>query len=164
MCIKINARIVAQALLLAATSAAVVALHANEPASMDGQPRFRGPVALVLLDDGELLLTANRRSGSISEIDTETRRVTDEISIGKKLSGLVAIPGRELLLATDEEAHEVILIRRKGRNWTVAARLPVAAYPVSIAVNREGTARGFVASLWSRRLSIIDLERRRWNG
>jgi YVTN family beta-propeller protein len=113
-----------------------------------------------MIDDGKLLLSANRRSGSISVIDTVAGRVTDEISVGKKLSALVAIPGRDLLLATDEQAHEVILIHRTGRKLSVATRVPVAAYPVSIAVNRDGT-RCFVASLWSRRLSVIDIERSR---
>lgn len=151
------------ALLLAASSTlcsvpqvACTVPQAAEPDSHERQPQFRGPVALALLDDGKLLLTANRRSGSISVIDTAADRVTGDVSIGKKLSDLVAVPGRDLLLATDEEAHEVILVLRKDRTLSVAARLPVAAYPVSIAVNRAGT-RCFVASLWTRRLSVIDL-------
>ena len=152
----IKARIVRVSLGLLAMSALWSVPLAGEQVSGERQLRFRGPAALVLVDDGKLLLTANRRSGSISVIDTTAGRAIDEISIGKKLSGLVAIPGRDILLAIDEEAHEVILVHRKGRKLTVVARLPVAPYPVSISVNREGT-RGFVASLWSRRLSIIDL-------
>jgi len=147
---------VAKALVLVATSAFCSIFHAGEPNSHERESRFRGPVALVLLDEGKLLLTANRRSGSISVIDTEASRVTDEISVGKKLSDLVAVPGRDLLLATDEESHEVILITRQNCALSVISRLPVAAYPVTIAVNPDGT-RCFVASLWSRRLSIIDL-------
>jgi YVTN family beta-propeller protein len=151
---RTNTRIV----VLAMTSVVAAALNSVGQVTNDGHPQFRGPVALVLLDDGKWLLTANRRSGSISVVDTTASRVIDEIAIGKKLSDLVAIPGRDLLLASDEEAHEVILIRHQGRKLNVVNRLPVAAYPVSVALNREGT-RAFIASLWSRRLSIIDLER-----
>ena len=153
---RFKTRFEVQALVLFAASASYCVLLADEPNSREREPRFRGPVALVLLDDGKLLLTANRRSGSISVIDTAAGRVIDEIPVGKKLSDLVAVPGRNLLLATDEEAHEVILIARAGRALTVAGRVPVAAYPVSIAVSPDGT-RCFVASLWSRRLSVIDL-------
>ena len=145
-------------LFLGAIWTICAAPRADEPIQQQREPRFRGPVALVLLDDGKLLLTANRRSGSISVIDTAGARVTDEIAVGKKLSDLVAVAGRDLLLATDEAAHEVILLSHNGRNLTVAARMPVAPYPVSIVVNGDGT-RCFVASLWSRRLSVIDLVR-----
>jgi YVTN family beta-propeller protein len=153
---RFKTRIALQALALVAISTVGSILPADEPISREREPRFRGPVALVLLDDGKLLLAANRRSGSISIIDAEAGRVTDEIPVGKRLSGLVAVPGRDLLLAIDEETHEVILIVRTGRRLTVAARAPVAAYPVSIGVSRDAT-RCWVASLWSRRLSAIDL-------
>ncbi len=52
--------------------------------------------------------------------------------------------------------HEVILIAREGRKLAVTFRLPVALYPVSIAISPDAT-RCFVASLWSRRLTVIDL-------
>src|SRR5882724_4848003 len=107
---RINTWIVLGTLVLLAIFASSAVPQADELVSTDREPRFRGPVALVLLDEGKLLLTANRRSGSISVIDTAAGRVTDEISIGKKLSALVAVPGRDLLLATNEEAHEVMLI------------------------------------------------------
>src|SRR5579872_5500404 len=138
-------RIAVQALLLVAISALSSILQADEPISREREPRFRGPVALVLLDDGHVLLTANRRSGSISVIDAGQANVIDEITIGKNLSDLVAVTGRNLLLATDDETHELVLLKRDGRKLKVARRLPVAQYPVSIAVNPDGT-RCFVAS------------------
>src|SRR5579863_324696 len=86
---------------------------ADEPAASLTAIRFRGPVALVLFDDGKTLLSANRRSGSITVVDTPAEKVIDEIAIGKRLSALVAVPGKNLLLAADEEAHEVILVARQ---------------------------------------------------
>jgi len=145
-------------LVLAAIFAYCSGSTAVEPSSTGRERRFRGPVALVLLDDGKLLLTANRRSGTVSIVDTAESRMAGEIAFGKKLSDLLAVPGFDLLLTTDEEAHEAILLRRDGRSLTVVTRVPVAPYPVSIAVDRDAT-KCFVASLWSRRLSIIDLVR-----
>jgi YVTN family beta-propeller protein len=161
---RVKTTIAAQALILIATSIhCCVLVAADEPVSGECQPRFRGPAGLLLVDEGKLLLTANHRSGSISVIDAEAGRVIDEIPVGKKLSDLAAVPGRDLLLATDAAAHEVILVTRTGRNLSVAARMPVAAYPVSIIVNRDGN-RGWVASLWSRRLTVVELGPSRGEG
>src|SRR5262245_19171730 len=45
--------------------------------------KFRGPVSLILADDGKTLLAANRRAGSISIVDTMAGRVITEVSVGK---------------------------------------------------------------------------------
>src|SRR5687768_2877218 len=59
--------------------------------AVDNLPALRRPVSLVLADD-RWLLVANRRSGSISVIDAAERRIADEVSIGRRLSDLVALP------------------------------------------------------------------------
>src|SRR5579863_5544189 len=133
----IKTRIVGGILVVIAVFVLTAVPQADESVSADREPRFRGPVALVLLDDGHVLLTANRRSGSISVIDAGQANVIDEITIGKNLSDLVAVTGRNLLLATDDETHELVLLKRDGRKLKVARRLPVAQYPVSIAVNPD---------------------------
>jgi DNA-binding beta-propeller fold protein YncE len=119
--------------------------------------RFRGPVALVLADEGKTLLTANRRAGSISVIDTAADRVMGELPVGTKLSALAAVPGGQYLLATDEAAHELLLISRDENSISVVTRLPIAQYPVSVRISPDGK-RCFVASLWSRRLSTVSVE------
>jgi len=132
----------------------------SRPAQPQDPPpvkRFRGPVAPVLVDGDKLLLAANRRAGTISVADAETRALKTEVPLGKRLSGLVALPDDKWLLATDEEAHELILIQRAGERLEATARLPVPEYPVSIEVGRDGK-RCFVASLWSRQLTIVDLK------
>src|SRR4051812_22178681 len=48
--------------------------------------RVRKPVALALSPDGRRLYAANRRSGSLSVIDTEARRVVDEHDLGRGLA------------------------------------------------------------------------------
>src|SRR5260370_18584759 len=63
---------------------------AGETESPQSEARFRGPVALVLADEGKTLLAANRRSGSISIVDTAAGPVPGEVAIGKKLSALAA--------------------------------------------------------------------------
>jgi YVTN family beta-propeller protein len=146
--------IVALGMLLAAFRAAP---FAGETGIAPFAAHFRGPVSLILADDGKTLLAANRRAGSISTVDATAGRVVGEVSIGKSLSALAAVPGGQFLLATDEAAHELVLISRQENSLQTVARLPVDEYPVSIRVSPDGK-QSYVASLWSRRLSIINLQ------
>ncbi|MDA2937347.1 hypothetical protein MYX75_03675 [Acidobacteria bacterium AH-259-A15] len=127
------------------------------------QGHLRRPVSLVLSDGGRRLFVANRRSGSISVIETDALEVRAEIKIGKTLADLAHIPragaGEERLLVVDEEAHELLVLALSGPNSSnieVLHRLAVSRYPVSVTVSDDG-ARCFVASLWSKRLDLIDL-------
>lgn len=119
--------------------------------------RLRRPVALQFSADGKTLYVANRDSGTISIVDTEGKKVVHEASVGKKLSGLAILPSRNLLLATDEGAHEIVLLKLDSASEPkVIQRQPVSPYPVSIISSADGK-RCFVASLWSRRLSALDV-------
>ncbi|MCH7728233.1 MAG: hypothetical protein IH991_17410 [Planctomycetes bacterium] len=113
----------------------------------------RSPVALVYA--GDSLFVANRRSGTVSVIDGG-RRVIDEFMIGQQLSDLKSLDQGKLLLATDEQQHELILLSRTRRRITPIQRLPVASYPVSLVVSKDHSWCS-VASLWSRRLTLVSL-------
>jgi YVTN family beta-propeller protein len=133
----------------------LVSAAPTPPRSADVGPRLRRPVALVLADDGRRLFVANERSGSVSVVDTAALRPVAEAAVGKQLLDLAATPqGR--LLAVDQEANELIVLERKGPSVEVAARVTVAPAPVGVQVD-PGGARCFVASLWSRQLSVVDL-------
>ncbi|MCA9268374.1 MAG: c-type cytochrome, partial [Planctomycetales bacterium] len=60
------------------------------------------------------------------------------------------------LLAADVDAHGLLLLSREGTRLRVKRRLTISPYPVEIAVARDGR-RAFVASLWSRRVSVVDV-------
>jgi YVTN family beta-propeller protein len=116
----------------------------------------RQPVALALADDGKRLFAANRRSGSVSIIDPSSRRVIGENPVGRRLSDLAVAPGGDYLLATDEGANELILLRRDRQGIRPVSRLKVGAVPVSVQWAADGS-HAYVASLWSRRISIVDV-------
>jgi YVTN family beta-propeller protein len=146
-------RFPANALLLLA---GIVAQAAEPPANTE-TIRFRGPVAMVVSEDGQRVLTANRRSGTISIVDPAGRRVVTETAVGKKLSNIASVPGTSLLLTTDEADHALILVSQHKDQIQVVARLPLAPYPVRVLCRSDGK-RCYVASLWSRRLSVVDIE------
>src|SRR5262245_31044159 len=128
----------------------------DPPAGKVGlRPAQRRPVALAVADGGKWLFVANQRSGSVSVIDTAARRVTAEVAVGRRLSDLAATPDGTALLATDEEAGQLVLLRRVGAGLEVAGRVEVPPGPVAVAA-LDGR-RGLVASLWPRRLAVVGL-------
>ncbi|MGI8982665.1 MAG: cytochrome c peroxidase [Pirellulaceae bacterium] len=131
-------------------------MQAAEP--LMSRTMLRRPVALQFSGDGKTLYVANQQSGSISVVEAADKKVVSEVAAGKMLSSLAILPQRNLLLATDEAAHEVILLKIEPANQLkVVQRLPVSPHPVSIIATADGK-RCFVASLWSRRLSAIDIK------
>ena len=129
--------------------------QAAQPAEAD-QARLRRPIAMVLVDEGRLLLVANRRSGSVSIVDTASNRVVSETPVGRELADMAVTPDGKRLLVVDEAAGELVILTRSGDQLSVTQRLSVSPYPVSLAVTADGS-RCFVTSLWSRRLTTVEL-------
>jgi DNA-binding beta-propeller fold protein YncE len=117
---------------------------------------IRHPVAAALLADGQTLCVANSRSGTVSVVDLRSGQVRDEVTVAESLADLAALPDRQHLIAVDDAKHELIALALVGDRLMPQARLAVGPYPVSVAVTANGT-RAAVASLWSRRVEIIDL-------
>jgi DNA-binding beta-propeller fold protein YncE/mono/diheme cytochrome c family protein len=118
---------------------------------------LRRPVALAPSADGGWLYVANRDSGSLSIIDLGLSRVAAEHKIGRRLSDIATVPGTGQLLATDESAHDVVLIEIDGEKAAVKQRLAISPYPVSICLAPDGKS-ATIASLWSRRLTFVVIE------
>ena len=138
------------------TRGASVAASAAAPAAPQFDAHLRRPVALATL--GDRLFVANRRSGTVSVLDPAAAWVVGEVHVGARtLSDLAAHPadGRALY-ATDEAAGELLRLGYSAGELRVAGRLRVAAYPVSVRLAPDGSF-ATVASLWSPRLTIVDL-------
>jgi YVTN family beta-propeller protein len=120
-------------------------------------PRFREPVAIVWADQGKTVLVANRRSGSVSVIDAQARRVIAEFDVGRSLGDLRAVPASPLWLATDMAADQVVLFERRDTLIQVRQRLDVGGQPSRIAVASDGRSC-VVASRWARSLTFVDLK------
>ncbi len=139
---------------MARSTLVLFVLLATSTSAATPAARVRRPVDIVVSPTGGQVLVANRRSGSVSVIDRRSHRVLSETSIGKRLSALSRVPGRDWVLATDEAGGELIGIGC-GERLEVAWRVPVAGYPVAVAAAADGR-RAVVASLWSRRLTLVD--------
>ena len=121
-------------------------------------PHLRHPVALELIDRGRRLLTANERSGSITILATTPLEVLTEIQIGNRLSDLAKLSDGQRLLVTDEAAHKLLLVKYSDSGLRVTSQISVSSYPVDVQVAGDDR-QCYVASLWSRRLSIVRVAR-----
>jgi len=124
--------------------------------SVELEKQLRRPVAVETSADGKRLYVGNRRSGSVSVVDVEHLRISAEWTIAQTISDLVKVPNARALLATDEKNHELILLHVDGMDIEIGQRLAVNKYPVSVTVSKDGR-HASVGSLWSRRLTLIQL-------
>lgn len=129
---------------------------AAEP-RLESLPALRRPVGLVPSADGQRLFVANR-AGTVSVVDPQEGTVRSESPIGKRISSLCALPGGEHLLATDEEAGRLLLLATRKDGVERTAHLAVAGTPVNVRASRDGSLAA-VASLWARRVSLVEIAR-----
>lgn len=128
-------------------------------AELTQQTMLRRPSALVLAPEGRRLYAANHASGSVSVVDLAKAKVAAEYPVGKQLVEMIPLPGGKQLLALDDAAHELLLLDLAEGQVRVRERLPVSPYPVGIVLLADGKQCA-ITSLWSRRLSIVDLPQR----
>lgn len=119
--------------------------------------QHRRPAAAAMLQDGRVLCVANRRSGTLSLIETAQWTVSEK-QIGQELSDIVSLPDGNEILVSDFAAGVVVVLRIVDGQLTIVDRVNVASSPVSISANETGSF-ACVASLWSRRLTILERER-----
>ncbi len=117
---------------------------------------LRRPSAAAFLDDDRTLCVANQRSGTVSLVDVRQGQVRAEVTAGGHLTDLAATPDRKHILVLDDARHELVILSFDGARLGVRARRSVAPYPASVAILPDGK-RATVASLWSRRLQVVDL-------
>jgi len=118
--------------------------------------QFRRPVAIAVFNDAPRFAIANQRCGTISLVDPQEKKVVLETAIGKRLSDVIVAGDTRRLLVTDEEAHQLIAVSVSPTLCAIEKRLAVSPYPVSVRINDAGTY-AYVASLWSRTVSIVNL-------
>jgi len=116
----------------------------------------KGPEGFDLAPDGKEVWAANSQDGSVSIIDTATKRVTQTIDVKTKHSNrLKFTPDGRLALISDPEAGEVVIVDVAGR--TVRKRLHVGKDPEGTLVQPDG-ARAYVAVSGDNAVAVMDLK------
>ena len=142
----------------------LVGLAAGLASATDGPPpapapatRLRQPVALAGSPDGSRLFAANRRSGSLSVIETATGQVVAEHDLGRGLADLATMPDGHLLVV-DRVGDSLLVLKPDAGSVAVEARLAVPPDPVAVLLAPDG-ASCVVASTGSRSVAVIALAR-----
>jgi DNA-binding beta-propeller fold protein YncE len=144
-------------LLLAAPVPALwTPLAAADDAAIPLPKQLRRPIALSFDSSGQWLYVANRDSGSISVL-TSAGKVVGETKVGEQLADLVPVPKTDFFLAVDEKKHELLVLQLVKDQVSVVQRMTVSPYPVGVTTWKEGQ-RAAVTSLWSRRVTFVDLK------
>lgn len=120
---------------------------------------LRRPSALCVNHSGSKLFTANRDSGTVSVVDCDSLEVIDEIAVGGQPSDLLAVQDgkRDAIIVLDAADSQLLVLRQRGGDWVVSSRVAVADHPVRCIANQAGD-RLYVASLWSRAISVFSIE------
>ena len=136
----------------------------QEARSDDLAVQLRRPVDAVWLDPGQVLLTANFRSGSLSFVDLNTQSVVTEAMIGGQPVALLSLSENKLAVI-DQAANTLTFLNVSRDPWAVAfkSELPLLRGPNSIVlVDEDATDRATrivsVASLWDRSVEKIELD------
>lgn len=110
-------------------------------------PSVRQPTALVLTQEGAILLVANQKSGTITEIDTKSVAVVAEHPIGGRLTDLAVIG--TTLCAVDNANSQLLLLSQSPTGITLLRSIPLPQDPLQIAVSATDGMLA-VSCRWSR--------------
>lgn len=119
---------------------------------------LRGPVDLALAADGRHLLTVNQLSDSVSLIDVASRKLVDELHVGRRPTSLALIDNRSALVSCAIEGTLELLQFEGGKIESVHT-FDVGFEPVGIAVDSQ-RHRAFVGLAAVSEIAELDLARR----
>ena len=114
--------------------------------------KLRRPVAIVAQDKS--IVVANRRSGTLSTVDAETLRMTDEHVVAERIADMVPVPNRPAVLVADDVRAQLIRVSFEDGNTTqeTVAPLPHSASRMTVSTGRREL---FVSGRWSRCVAIF---------
>lgn len=105
--------------------------------------------------DGKFLLAANTDNGTVTVIDTTTRKALREISVGHRPEGVSWIGSGPLAVVTAYRDNQVVLFN--AQTGVVVKKLPVAVEPYGVVVDAAGK-KAYVTHEYPGLVSEIDLE------
>ena len=119
------------------------------------EPSLRRPIALTLVDEGRRLIVANRDRGTLSEIDTQSKQLTNEVAVAGRIEHMTATQSGGLLLVVDGGKHQLTVASTDSLKRLGSVGVP--RYPVEVCCSIDGKSAA-VASLWSRQVALISLD------
>ena len=116
---------------------------------------LRRPVAIVA--NGDRVLVANRRSGTISVIQPFAGKVVAEHSVAARIADMIAIPHTDAVFVLDDGQDRLLTVSLDDADVSIDFVTNVPKSAVKLVVS-ESRRRVFVNSKWSRELAAIDFD------
>jgi DNA-binding beta-propeller fold protein YncE len=117
----------------------------------------RSPVHVVLAPDESWLATANQTSDSVSLVRVSDGKVLDEVSVGRRPTGLARTPDGRRLLVTSKYSGELSIIEIVDGGLKVVNRLSLGFEPHGVAVAPQGKT-AYVSLTAVDKVAEVDLE------
>ena len=122
--------------------------------SGDAVPRYLNPTALKLSPDGRQLFVVCEASNLVLVVDTRTRRVVGQVSVGNRPEGIAISPDGKTLYVSNEWSDTVTKINASSLD--VLGILKTGWGPVGVTTDRTGKFL-YTANTLGDNISVIDL-------
>ena len=116
----------------------------------------RSPVSLAIFQSGNRLVTANQTSGSVSLVDTTTRKVLHELPTGDKPAGIAVTADGKTAVVSHWYGYDVAVLKIEGDRLSVLGRIEVGPEPRGVAISNDSKS-AYVAVGVSDEIVRIDL-------
>ena len=116
----------------------------------------RSPVSLAVFQGGKRLVTANQTSGSVSLVDTTTRKVLHELPTGDKPAGIAVTADGKTAVVSHWYGYDVAVLKIEGDRLSVLGRIEVGPEPRGVAISNDSKS-AYVAVGVSDEIVRIDL-------
>lgn len=119
-------------------------------------PVGKGPEGIDISPDGKEVWAANSDDGTVSVIDTDSKKVTDTVQVGAKHSNRVKFTrDGKLVLISDMGLGNLIVVDAKSHK--IVKQLPMGGSAEGILL-QPGTDNVFVAVSSANKVAIVDLK------
>lgn len=114
------------------------------------------PVAVEFLSDSETLVVASQ-DGSVTSVSVKAKKKLERRKVGKSLRSICPM-GDDTFVFPDFESHRIVAMKFEHGTGesTVLWQSKVAHYPNNVVFD-SSERKLFVSSLWSQRLSVVDV-------
>jgi len=119
----------------------------------DSDELYKTPVTLTTSPDGKRLYVVCEHSNSVVVVDTATRRVIREITVGRRPHDIAVSPDGAMLYVTNRMGDNVSVI--DTASGEVAGEIGVGAEPHGVILDQTGR-RLFVLNTGENTISVID--------
>ena len=116
----------------------------------------RSPVSLAVYQGGKRLVTANQTSGSVSLVDTTSRKVLHELPTGDKPAGIAVTADGKTAVVSHWYGYDVAVLKIEGDRLSVLGRIEVGPEPRGVAISNDSKS-AYVAVGVSDEIVRIDL-------